>query len=302
MTPAWTEVLVLAPLEWHELVAEALALTPCTSVAFGRPSLGTPEPPPGLDYVRTYVLETQDTPQLRAELVAVVRALGERAAVPELAQLEVRFRRLPPEDYANSWRKSWKPMRVADFAIVPRDWRGELAAGDVRLWLEPGGAFGTGRHPTTRGCLRAIRERVRPGARVLDAGCGNGVLAVAAARRGAEYALGFDIDPAAIPSAEELARWNGVASRTEFRAGGFECLRESERDFDGVLANIYADLIQRHASDLAARLAPGGWFVFSGCHRDHRAATEAAIRAAGLTVEHRASTGRWDTYEGRRER
>lgn len=302
MAPAWTEILVLAPLEWHELIAEALALEPCTSVAFGRPSLGTPEPPEGFDYLRTYVLESADTPQLRAAIEHALRALAAAVGVPELEGLAPRFRRLPPEDYANSWRKSWKPMRVADFAIVPRDWRGALRASDRRLWLEPGGAFGTGRHPTTRGCLAAIRARLRPGQRVLDAGCGNGILAVAAALLGAERALGFDIDPSALPYALELAQWNDVGGRCEFRVGGFECLTPADERFDGVLANIYADLIQRYAGELAARLAPGGWFAFSGCVRDKREPTLAAIAAAGLRVERLATRGRWDTFSGSRAR
>lgn len=302
MAPAWIEVAVLAPLEWHELVAEALALSPCSSVAFGRPSLGTPEPPAGFDWVRAYVLEEHDSPALRAELAAALTRLSEAVGVPELAGLAPRFRRLPPEDYANSWRKSWKPMRIAGFAVVPRDWRGTPREGDVRLLLEPGGAFGTGRHPTTRGCLRAIRALVRPGQRVLDAGCGSGILAVAAALRGAELALGFDIDPTALPYANELASWNGVEARCEFRAGGFDCLADSERGFDGVLANIYADLIQAHAGELAARLAPGGWFAFSGCVREKREPTRAAIAGAGLELQTLATRGRWDTFAGHKPR
>lgn len=300
MALAWTEVLVLAPLEWHELVAEALALGPCTSVAFGRPSLGTEAPPEGWDYLRTYVLESDDSPELRATIAASLHALGNAVGVPELAQLAPRFRRLPPEDYANSWRKSWKPMRVADFAIVPRDWTGSLRASDSRLWLEPGGAFGTGRHPTTRGCLKEIRARLKPGTRVLDAGCGNGVLAVACALRGASHALGFDVDPSAVPYARELAEWNGVSNTCEFRAGGFECLTSRDTHFDVVLANIYSDLIQRYAGEMAERLARGGWFGFSGCVAEKRAATLDAIAGAGLAIERVTTRGRWDTYSGRR--
>jgi ribosomal protein L11 methyltransferase len=282
-------------------VAEALAVGPCTSVAFGRPSLGTDEPPEGWDYVRTYVLEGEDTPELRAELARALATLAHAVGVAELAGISPRFRRLPPEDYANSWRKSWKPMRVAGFAIVPRDWHGALRPDDRRLWLEPGGAFGTGRHPTTRGCLRVLRRRIVPAARVLDAGCGSGILAVAAAVLGAR-AFGFDLDPSAIPYARELAQWNGVEGSCEFAAGGFEVLGERERGFDGVLANIYADLIAAHASDLAERIKPGGWFAFSGCVREKRAATLAAIAAAGLDLEELATRGRWDTYSGRRHR
>ncbi len=299
MPPAWIEIGVLAPLEWHELVADALALGPCTSVAFGRPSLGSEAPPPGWDWVRTFVIEAQDSDALRAKVAEQLGQLAQATGAPELAGLTPRFRRLPPEDYANSWRKSWKALRVGGFAITPYDWRGTLRPGDVPLLLEPGGAFGTGRHATTRACLRAVRERVKPGQRVLDAGTGNGVLCVAAALLGAEHALGFDIDPSALPYAHELAERNGVSARCEFRVGGFECLAESERGFDGVLANIFADLIAAHAAEMARRLAPRGWFAFSGCVNSKRPATLAAIDAAGLEVERLATRGRWDTYVGR---
>ncbi len=302
MHPAWTEISVLAPLEWHELVADALALGPCTSVAFGRASLASEPVPPGWDWVRTFVIEGQDDPVLRARVAEQLRSLAERAGVPELAGLEPRFRTLPPEDYANSWRKSWKALRVAHFAITPYDWRGRLREGDVQLLLEPGGAFGTGRHATTRACLAAVAKRVRPGQRILDAGTGSGILCVAAALCGAEHALGFDIDPAALPYMLELAERNGVSERCEFRVGGFECLREDERNFDGVLANIFADLIAQYSGELAARMAPGAWFAFSGCVDTKRELVLDALSRAGLELEARRTRGRWDTFDGRRPR
>lgn len=298
MTVGWTELAVAVPLEWHEFVAEALALTPFSSVAFGGEVAGAPQPRPGSDWVRAYVIESDDTPELRRAVGDSLATLADATGAEELRGLTLHFRTLPPEDYANAWRKSWRPMRVANFAIVPRDWNGTLKPTDRRMVLEPGGAFGTGRHPTTRACLRAIERLARPGQRVLDAGCGNGVLAVACALRGVEHALGFDIDPTAVPYANELAEWNGVTSRCEFRAGAFECLRAGERNFDGVLANIYADLIQAFSPELSARLRPGGWFVFSGCHRSHRTPTVAAITAAGLEIELLDARGQWDTFVG----
>lgn len=289
---------MLAPREWLELVAETLATGPCSSVAFGKPSLGSDDPPAGFDFVRTYVLDTDDTPELRASVERRLTELGRRSGVPELANLSARFRRLPPEDFATSWRKGWKPMRVGHFAIVPPDGSSKLRSTDRRLVLEPGGAFGTGRHATTRACLRAVERSVRGGERVLDAGCGNGILAVAAVLCGAARAIGFDNDPSAIPYAVELAAANGAARACEFRAGSFEVLGPSDRDFDGCVANIYADLIQAHARDLAERLRPGGWFAFSGCVASKREATLAAIESADLELAELATRGRWDTFTG----
>lgn len=302
MQPAWTEIAILVPLEWHELIADALALGPCTSVVFGRPTGEAGAPPVGWDWVRTFVIESDDTPELRARIRAKLAQLRSDVGAPELADLQAHFTHLPPEDYANAWRKSWKALRVGDFAITPYDWSGALRPTDVRLDLEPGGAFGTGRHPTTRNCLRAIREDLEPGQRVLDAGMGNGVLCVAAALRGASSALGFDIDPSAIPYARELAEHNGVGGRCDFRVGGFECLGEGDTEFDGVLANIFADLISAHATEMASRLRHGGWFAFSGCASHKRGPTLEAIERAGLRVDRIVTRGRWDTFRGRRPR
>ena len=296
--PAWTEIRVLAPEGWLELVADVLALSPCTSVAFGRPSLATDPPPAGFDYVRTFVIESMDTPELREAVERKLTELARVTGATELIGLRAHFARLPPEDYANSWKKSWKPFRVADFALVPRDCTKPLRSSDRRLIMEPGGAFGTGRHPTTRGCLRAIARRVRRGDRILDAGCGNGVLAVASAICGARETLGFDIDTAALVYAEMLASDNAVTRQCRWRVGDFDCLGPDDVDFDGVCANLFADLIRAHAGDLARRLKPGGWFAISGCRADLRAGTLAALGAAGLVLEQRSTRGRWDTYEG----
>ncbi|MCE9592562.1 MAG: 50S ribosomal protein L11 methyltransferase [Planctomycetes bacterium] len=298
--PRWFEIAVTTPEAWSELVAERLALAFASGVAFGTASLASEAVPAGCELLRVFAIGEHDAAELVSRARDELERLAHAADVAELAALDVRVRELPPEDFARSWEKRWKPFRVGRLAVVPPGSTHALRANDLRFVLEPGGAFGTGRHTTTRSCLRALQRRVRTGARVLDAGCGNGVLAVAALRLGAARAVAFDNDPHARPYAVQLAEHNDVGARVEFRVGGFEVLTDDDRGFDAVFANIYADLIQRYAVDLASRLAPGGWFVFSGCHRDHRPRTEAAIRAAGLAVLNRASTGRWDTYEGRR--
>lgn len=300
MAEAWIEVRVDVPEGWQELVAETLQGAPCTSVVFGRSSLAAPALEPGRELVRTFYEARLDSPDLRAALAGRLSALATASGVPELGGLSAEFRPVPAEDWARSWRKSWRPFRCAGFAVVTPDWSGPARPGDRRLELEPSGAFGTGRHPTTRGCLRAVAERTRRGARVLDVGTGSGILAVAAALVGAERCLGFDTDPAAEPAARRLARANGVAARCEFRTGDAGVLGAGEADYDGLLANIYHDVVVALAGPLARRLAPDGWFAFSGCRSDVRPTTLAALAAAGLHVEETRTRGRWDTYVGAR--
>jgi len=296
---SWVEVLVSAPQGWGELVAEALALGPCTSVAFGAPSLGTEPAPEGWEYLRTYFPESDDSPELRERIQREVAALAARTGSTELAGIRVRFRRLPPEDFASSWRKSWKPFRVGRLAVLPPEVIRAPRPSDVRMALEPGGAFGTGRHPTTRACLRFLQAAPLEGARVLDAGCGSGILAVAAVLFGARSAAGFDIDPHAIPYALALASQNGVAEHCHFVAAGFECLASLGPPFDVVLANLYADLIEEHAHALASVMRPGGRFALSGVLSEKRARVVAALEAARLRVETIAVRGRWDAFAGR---
>jgi ribosomal protein L11 methyltransferase len=299
-TPRWIEVRVLVPLGWQELVAETLAIGPCTSVVFGRSSLAAEPAPEGFDFVRTFIPVHADSVALREEIETKLGGLAAATGADELADLVPHFKGLPPEDYATSWKKSWKPFRVGRLAVIAPWSNSRTRASDLVMCLEPGGSFGSGRHATTRMVLRAIASRMRPGDRVLDAGSGSGILSVAAALQGAREVLGFDLDPNSRPYALELAEANGVGRRCRFETGGFELLKRTSAGFDAVLANIYSDVIQAHVEDLRRVLAHGGWFAFSGCPEQHADATRAAIVASGLALEHEPVRGRWHTFVGTR--
>ena len=115
----WTEVRVLAPQGWEELVAETLQVGPVTAAAFGRSSLAGEAPPEGHELVRCYLAADDDTPALRATLVRALAELGARAGVEELGGLAPEFRELPPEDYARSWRKGFRAFRLGRLCLVP---------------------------------------------------------------------------------------------------------------------------------------------------------------------------------------
>jgi ribosomal protein L11 methyltransferase len=325
--PAGTflEVSVVAPAAWQELVAEALCLPGCTGVAIGLASLARSPLADESELVRAFYPEARDGTALRAELGARLAGLAQATGASELAGLAPEFRHLPPEDWAASWRKHWRPLRVGrlclllagtERALRPGTERA-LRAGDLALFIEPGAAFGTGRHATTRLALAALQARLRAGERVLDVGSGSGILAVAAARLGAAEAVGLDCDPTAVALARELALQNGLAGRVAFAEADLAALPErlpgfdgGEGDgrpadrllggFDGLLANLYSDLILAHAGELARRLCPGGWFVVTGCRSERRTAIRSALEAAGLLVDSIRTRGRWDAFAGRR--
>ncbi|MEO0651594.1 MAG: 50S ribosomal protein L11 methyltransferase [Planctomycetota bacterium] len=298
--PSWVEVRVVVPSGWEELVAEELMLDGCTSVAVGRPNLGVPPAPAGSEYLRTFYAARDDSEDLRTSIRARLEGLAERADVPELENLTPEFKPLPHEDWATSWKKVWRPFRVGRLAIVTHDWSAPLRDEDIPFRLEPGGAFGTGRHATTRMCLRALQELDLSQARILDAGSGSGILSIASALLGAPAVLGFDIDPRAEAEGNELASDNHVADRCTFRTGDFSVLDDRDRDFDLVLGNIYSDVLQQHAAELHARLRPGGRFLLSGCPDRHAEPTLAAFDAAGLRVEETRQRGRWLAFIGER--
>lgn len=294
----WTEVRVFVPQGWHELVASTMAIGPCTTVSVGNTSVGQEDPPEGFEALRTFIPRDQDTPKLREKLRDSLTSLAQRAGVPELEALPIRFHKLPAENYAKSWKKSWKPFRVRDLVVIPPWFEGHVRPSDCVLQLQPGGAFGSGRHATTRTCLKILQERMRGSERVLDAGSGSGILSVSAALLGADSVLGFDIDDTGPTYGYQLARDNEVEEHCAFRQGGFEVLTRYDGPFGVVLANIYSDVIQAEAKNLRMRLAPAGWFAFSGCPLHNVDATRKAIVDAGLHIEEERRLGRWMTFVG----
>ena len=299
------EVTVAVARGWEELVAGALSEPPCTGIAFGPATLASPAPAPECELVRAYYPASGELGELEATVAGRLEGLARTVGVAELQDLSPRVREVPPEDWATTWRKVWKPQRVGRLCVVSLDWDGPLRPADVVLRLEPGAAFGTGRHATTRRALVALQQRLRPGDTVLDAGCGSGILAVAACLLGADRAVGYDCDDNAVAHAAELAEQNGVADRARFFRADLEDLErplpgQPPSGFDGLLANLYGDLVRAHAAELARPLRSGAWFVVTGCRRDHRAPVLAALEGAGLRVEQTLNRGRWDAHAGLR--
>ena len=217
--------------------------------------------------------------------------------------------RLRENDWATSWQKYYKPLAVGKRLYIVPEWeRGEPAPeGRTALYLNPGLTFGTGSHASTRLCLEWLEEFVRPGGRVLDLGCGSGILSVAALLLGAETALGVDIDPKAVDVAYENAALNGLdRDRCTFLAGdiltggslGAELAREP---WDLVLANIVADVIIPLSARAEELLAPGGAFLCSGIIDTRAREVETALEGNGLRILSRKERDGWVALAARPE-
>jgi ribosomal protein L11 methyltransferase len=172
---------------------------------------------------------------------------------------------------------------------------------DIVLSLDPGMAFGTGTHPTTQLCLEALETMVEADTDVLDLGCGSGILAIAAAKLGANKILALDIDPIAIDATIENAEDNGVLAQITAQTGSLESVLASARRFDLIVVNILAKIIipmcDNHLGDT---VRPGGKAIFSGIIEDQADDVEAALRKTGLEPYERLNQGDWVAILARR--
>lgn len=204
------------------------------------------------------------------------RAASAAAAMESLGVEAVHLRPVT-DDGLDAWRAWARIEQAGPFTIVPA-WLDvpEEAVGHT-IVLDPGRTFGSGSHPTTRLVLRMLANAASPGDRVLDVGCGSGVLAIGAALLGAGRVLGIDIDPEARPTTEANAHSNGVADQVTASDESLSSVAASGERFDVVAANLLAPVVAELASDLVAVLASGATLIVSGLLADRWEATAAVL-------------------------
>ncbi len=301
---AWLELSVAADVEAVEAVSEIL----------GRVAPGGTSVEPAFELVDEGLGARIDVTRpsiVRAYVPARDRAAAERAAAAAAEALghlqafglrpigELTTRLVHEADWAEAWKEHFPVLRVGRRIVIRPTWREHVpASGDVVLDLDPGMAFGTGLHPTTRLCLAAVEaigdRGLLGGGRVLDVGCGSGILAIAAAKLGAGLVLGVDTDPIAIEATLANAGRNGLGQRIAARAGS---LPSGEAAFDVVLANLIASLLVTLAGALRDELRPGGTLLASGIFVDREADVRTALAAVGLAVTGRTEEGDWVALE-----
>ena len=191
------------------------------------------------------------------------------------------------EDWANAWKDYFHVTHIGRRIVIRPSWREyEPKSGEVMLTLDPGMAFGTGLHPTTRMCLELLEQRMQPSMRVLDVGTGSGILTLAAAKMGAASVYAIDNSSVAVESAIANAAMNDLTDRVQVVLGvldEMEAVRMAGQ-CDLVLANIIAHIIGSIASQLAQVLAPEGLLIVSGIIEARRQDAEGPLLAAGLEL------------------
>ncbi len=207
-------------------------------------------------------------------LDAALETLGLRPAL--------RTRTVREEDWADAWKEHFHVERFGERIVIRPSWRTyEPRSGDVVIDLDPGMAFGTGQHPTTRMCLELLEREVRPGMVVLDVGTGSGILAVAAVKLGAARVLALDIEPQAVQVARENAARNGAAGAIWVELG---TLDHPPNPADLAVANITASAVATLAPAFAAALRPGAPLIGSGIVGERLDEVRAALERVGFTV------------------
>lgn len=215
---------------------------------------------------------------------------------------------LREEDWATSWQKYYQPIPVGKRMYIVPDWmRGEpVPGGRTPLYLNPGLTFGTGSHPTTQLCLELLEEVLRPGDRVLDLGCGSGILAIAALALGASRAVGVDIDPKAADVAFENAALNGIGpDRLSVYAGDVLADKKLAAKLGPgqnrvVLANIVADVIIPLSTKAGEFMKKDGVFLTSGIIEGRQDEVRTALESNGFVIVKHLERNGWHAFRGER--
>ena len=217
----------------------------------------------------------------------------------EAAGLAPSVKAVRDADWENNWRAFYQPIEVGEKLVIVPEWQ-EYDGGRVPVRLDPGLLFGTGDHATTKMCLRAVEELTRPGCRVLDIGCGSGILGIAAAALGCASVTAADVDDKAPEIVRANAALSGAAEKFTLLVGDViadaRLRKKLGGGYDLVLANIVADVIIPLAPYVRGFLAEGGAFVCSGVIDGREDEVEAALTAAGLTVVRHDRMEEWNAF------
>lgn len=200
------------------------------------------------------------------------------------------------DDWANNWKKYYHTINVGEHLVIKPSWIDyEKKPDDIVVELDPGMAFGTGTHETTRMCMAHLEKYINKNSRVLDIGCGSGILSITSVLIGAESVLGVDIDPVAVKTAKENGEMNGFLPPVYNIKRG-DLVSEAEGEYDVVVANIIADVIISVCPDVKKFMSKNGVFISSGIIIDRKDDVKDAFLKNGYTIVDEKNEGEWVSF------
>lgn len=246
--------------------------------------------------VKIYIEDSPAGAELLAQVNAGLAGLRKRDVAHAFGRCVTELASIRQEDWENNWKQYFKPFRVGETFLIKPSWETcEPEEGRKILEIDPSSSFGTGTHNTTQLCICELERRVRAGDRLLDMGCGSGILSVAAHMLGASEVTAVDIDPNAVKIAQENVEKNGFSLRAHVGdVVGDAALSEAiGSGYDVIVANIVADVIMGMRYILKDKLKPEGTLIVSGILAVRADEVQQSLQDAGFALERRDQSGDW---------
>jgi len=207
--------------------------------------------------------------------------------------LEIYKREVKQENWENEWKKYFNVQKVSDSIIIKPSWEEYTAKeGEKIIDIDPGMAFGTGTHETTRMCINAIEKYMNKGDSLIDIGCGSGILSIAAAHLGAEKVIAVDLDKLAVKVSKENVDLNGFSNTIDVRYGDLTDVIDEKADV--IVANIIADIIAKLSENIADFMKDGGYFISSGIINDKKDFVISKLKENNFDIIEENNDGEWN--------
>jgi len=304
MDQDWIEVTVLTSSEATEAVAgflyncdvEGVSIEDVADVEFKKENLGF------ADFINESVLTIEEGAMVKGYFKDSENFMNTlnyiKESVDKLGEFGfdkgegiVTYHKVNEDDWANNWKQYYKPAKVGEHIVVKPTWEDyEEKPGEVVVELDPGMAFGTGTHETTRMCIKALEKKVKGDTTVFDIGTGSGILSIAAAKLGAKHVVGVDLDPVAVESAKKNLEFNKV-NNIEILYGDLMEVVEGKANI--VVANILADIIMFLSEGVRAFIEDEGYFIASGILNTQRDKVTDKLKTLNFIIEEVMEDGEW---------
>lgn len=306
MDGKWIEVRVITKSEALEPISGIFYGLDCKGVAIEDPNdiLGREQGPLTWDFADINVLEHKGKVAVVKGYFSVEDNIADVIAYVEekvkelqemgldIGEAKVEHEEMFEEDWANNWKKYYKPTKVGEKIVVKPIWEEyEGTEAELVVNLDPGMAFGTGTHETTRMCIQSLEKYIKKDSIVFDVGCGSGILAITAAKLGAKKAVGVDLDPVAVESSLENVEYNKLKN-IEILHGNLVEVIDGKADI--VVANIIAEIICILCDDVTKVLKNNGYFITSGIIHDRVEMVKSKLKETGFEVLEVNKDGEWN--------